>query len=150
VRASALLVLPQEFDLVVVQHGLMVGPSGTYWQQIRTWFANMLQRSRKEQYFGGFRSRIHQASRRFPLWQHVPYTLMESSSVVAIARGRRLARTGTGRLIRENAGVSVRQLAASLGINPSAVSRWERGERVPSGRHAERYALLLEQLGREG
>jgi transcriptional regulator with XRE-family HTH domain len=53
-------------------------------------------------------------------------------------------------MIRENAGISVRQLAANLGLNPSAVSRWERGERVPSGQHAEQYAEVLEQLAREG
>jgi DNA-binding transcriptional regulator YiaG len=74
----------------------------------------------------------------------------ETPLVITIARGRRLARTGTGRMIRENAGVSVRQLARDLQVTAGAVSRWERGERMPTGFHAARYAELLEQLAQEG
>jgi len=75
---------------------------------------------------------------------------MESTSVVAIARGRRLARSGTGRMIRQNADVSLRQLAAELPVTPGTLSRWERGERLPRGPYAARYAEVLELLAKEG
>jgi transcriptional regulator with XRE-family HTH domain len=59
---------------------------------------------------------------------------------------RRLARTGNARTLRESAGLSISEVARELGVSPAAVSRWERGQRVPRGASAERWARLLRQV----
>jgi transcriptional regulator with XRE-family HTH domain len=63
---------------------------------------------------------------------------------------RRLARSGGARVIREGAGFSASEIARELGVSPAAVSRWERGERVPREAAAERWAALLRRLANEG
>jgi transcriptional regulator with XRE-family HTH domain len=59
---------------------------------------------------------------------------------------RHLGRTGGARVIREGAGFSASEIARQLGVSPAAVSRWERGERVPRGEVAEQWAHLLRRL----
>jgi len=59
---------------------------------------------------------------------------------------RRVAREGAARHIREAAGLSASEVARQLGVSPAAVSRWERGERVPRGELAERWAEVLRAL----
>ena len=43
---------------------------------------------------------------------------------------------------RRALGLSQRDLARQLGVDPGTVSRWEKGERRPSGRHA----IMIDQL----
>jgi len=69
--------------------------------------------------------------------------------VQTVAWVRRLARTGTARLIREGAGISASEMARALGVSPAAVSRWERGERAPKSDLAEAWAALLRRLSTE-
>ena len=54
--------------------------------------------------------------------------------------------TRTGRLAeaREYAGLSQSDVARALGINQSAVSRWESGKTRPRGRHAVALRELIE------
>jgi transcriptional regulator with XRE-family HTH domain len=59
---------------------------------------------------------------------------------------RRLARNGGARAIREGAGISASEVARLIGVTPGAVSRWERGTRVPRGKIAEEWAALLRRL----
>ena len=62
-------------------------------------------------------------------------------------RARLLARSGEARRLREEAGLSIRELAAFLGVDPSSVSRWETGEAVPSRRGvAIRLAEALDEM----
>lgn len=67
-------------------------------------------------------------------------------AVEQIAYARRLAKSGGARAIREGAGLSLRDLANELGVYPATISRWERGERVPRGDVAERWARVLKRL----
>ena len=50
----------------------------------------------------------------------------------------------TRRSLRENAELPAYQLAASIGVAPSSIHAWERGDREPTGlqRQAYRKALL--------
>lgn len=48
--------------------------------------------------------------------------------LVRLARANRLVQ-GEGRLLRERAGVSLREMASILRVNPGDLSRWERGMR---------------------
>jgi transcriptional regulator with XRE-family HTH domain len=59
---------------------------------------------------------------------------------------RRLASNGGARAIREGAGVSASEVARLIGVTPGAVSRWERGHRIPRSGDAERWAQLLRRL----
>lgn len=62
-------------------------------------------------------------------------------------RARLLARSGEARRLREEAGLSIREFAAFLGVDPSSVSRWETGEAVPSRRGvAIRLAEALDEM----
>ena len=70
--------------------------------------------------------------------------------VQRLARLREMARQdGVLRDIRERHHLSLMDIARSVGCDPSAVGRWERGERVPRGGSAERYARLIERLDGE-
>lgn len=59
-----------------------------------------------------------------------------------------VATPGAVRAIREAAGLSQVELAAALKVTQTAVSRWERGDRVPRGQAAQDYARLLDRLNR--
>jgi DNA-binding transcriptional regulator YiaG len=72
-----------------------------------------------------------------------------TQDVQTVAWVRRLARTGTARLIREGAGISGSELARELGVSRAAVSRWERGERAPKGDVAQAWAAILRRLSTE-
>jgi DNA-binding XRE family transcriptional regulator len=51
-------------------------------------------------------------------------------------------------MIRAQAGVSLAEMAEPIGVAPSTILRWERGERVPHGAAAVRYGELLDELSR--
>ncbi len=63
-----------------------------------------------------------------------------------VAWVRRIARDGGARRLREATGISVSEVARQIDASPAAVSRWERGERIPRGEHADRWARLLRKL----
>lgn len=64
-----------------------------------------------------------------------------------LARVRRMAATGAARAIRESAHVSLREVAADVGVDVSSLSRWETGVRQPRGSAAIRWLRILEELG---
>lgn len=49
-------------------------------------------------------------------------------------------------MIRAQAGLSLADIATPVGVSPTTILRWERGERSPHGEAALRYADLLDQL----
>lgn len=63
-----------------------------------------------------------------------------------LAEVRRLASTGEARRIREAAHIRATEIARQIGADPSAVSRWESGERMPTGLAAIRYLEVLRSL----
>ncbi len=65
-----------------------------------------------------------------------------------VALARRLARDGTARSVRVQAGLSIYDVARDLRVAPGTISRWETGKRVPRGDVAVRYAELLGELMR--
>ncbi len=56
--------------------------------------------------------------------------------------------TGEARTIREKANLSQAEISLDVGADPSAIGRWERGERLPRGEVALRYLRLLEKVRR--
>jgi transcriptional regulator with XRE-family HTH domain len=59
---------------------------------------------------------------------------------------RRLATSGEAKAIREEAGLSIREVADAIDVSPSGLFRWENGKRTPRGEAAVRYAKFLERL----
>ncbi len=66
--------------------------------------------------------------------------------VLDIARGRRLAASGDGRAVRLAAKITLTELAAQLGVSPSTLLHWERGDSAPRTDVATRYSELIERL----
>ena len=64
----------------------------------------------------------------------------------ALVEARQLAASGAGRMIREAAGLSLAELGRAIDVDPSAVWRWENGERTPTGVYAVRYRDFLVEL----
>ena len=68
---------------------------------------------------------------------------LERLSVVRAA-----CRTGRARQLRQLAGLSQSEVAATVGVAQPTVAMWETGQRVPRGMPALRYAAVLERLDR--
>jgi transcriptional regulator with XRE-family HTH domain len=64
----------------------------------------------------------------------------------ALVAMRRDLASGRARELRERAGLTQRELARLLDVTPATISRWESGDRRPTGTQAENYALLLQAL----
>ena len=69
--------------------------------------------------------------------------------LILIARARQAAQSGEAAAIRRAAGLSLAEVATAIGVTPSAVCKWESGDRLPRSDVARRYAQLLEALDRE-
>ena len=65
-----------------------------------------------------------------------------------LVRVRRLASTGTARHIREEAELSLSEMAKAAKVHTTTVHRWETGSRRPRGEAALRYLRVLEDLTR--
>lgn len=63
-----------------------------------------------------------------------------------LVRVRRLASTGAARAIREDAGLSLAELANAAKVHKTTIFRWETGLRRPRGEAAQRYLAVLEEL----
>jgi len=71
---------------------------------------------------------------------------MPNPELADLLRARRCAADGSGRLLREAAHLSLRDVARAADINLSTLHRWETGERRPHGDAAIRYGRLLADL----
>lgn len=76
-----------------------------------------------------------------------------TDDVVALARVRRLARSGTAKSIRVSAGLSLAELGSAVvtdetpnGVGPVTVYRWEACKRSPHGELAIAYLAALDAL----
>lgn len=69
-----------------------------------------------------------------------------NTRLIRLARVRHLAQTGEARRIRAAAGLSQGEIADFVDVRPSTVSRWETGQRTPTGPAALLWLSLLEDL----
>lgn len=69
-----------------------------------------------------------------------------SRNVQGLAAARALVLSGEARRVRVAASLSLVAVSRTIGADPSAVGRWERGERTPRGPAALRYAQLINRL----
>ena len=66
--------------------------------------------------------------------------------ILQLARVRAMARSGVAREIRENAKLSLSEVATAVGCSASAVHRWETAGRAPTGDLALAYLEVLDRL----
>ena len=59
---------------------------------------------------------------------------------------RELPPPGVRRALREGAGITRAQIAATVGVTKAAVAFWEAGQRNPSREHVQAYLQVLEAL----
>ncbi len=69
-----------------------------------------------------------------------------SRSVEQLIQARVFIASGEARRIREAAGLSLVSVGGAVGADPSAIGRWERGERIPRSTAALKYAQLITRL----
>jgi transcriptional regulator with XRE-family HTH domain len=70
-------------------------------------------------------------------------------TALTLARVRSLATSGKAREIRAASRLSLREVAASVGVSAAAVCRWELGQQAPERKAALRWAALLDALSRQ-
>jgi transcriptional regulator with XRE-family HTH domain len=75
-------------------------------------------------------------------------TTYTQEDLLLLIEAREAARSGRARRVRELAGVTQEALASVVGVDDSAVSRWERGLRAPRGAAAVAYAKTLRALSK--
>ena len=73
-------------------------------------------------------------------------TNLTVEELLLLAEVRHLTSSGQARRIRECAGISQAELGAAIGVTVPAVSKWETGDRSPTGAGAIRYARLLRAI----
>jgi DNA-binding transcriptional regulator YiaG len=71
---------------------------------------------------------------------------VDASDLVRLSRLREQLRSGDAKRIRQAAKVSQSEMDDALGLPPSTVAYWERGNRMPRGERALAYAALLDRL----
>ncbi|MBA2634299.1 MAG: helix-turn-helix transcriptional regulator [Chloroflexi bacterium] len=72
---------------------------------------------------------------------------MTTDELRVVTRVRHLARTGIARVLREEAGVGLVELAGAIGSAPSTLSRWERGLTSPRPKGAIAWSRALDAAG---
>jgi DNA-binding XRE family transcriptional regulator len=75
-----------------------------------------------------------------------PADLPRTHDPVALVRVRRLASSGVAKKRREDAGLSIADIAEAIGVSATTVFRWENSLRRPTGEAALRYGRLLDEL----
>lgn len=71
---------------------------------------------------------------------------MNSHDLLLLAKARRLSESGEGAKARIAADLSLSEVAGAVGVSPSALWRWEHGERSPQGARAVAWARLIDDL----
>jgi hypothetical protein len=77
------------------------------------------------------------------------FILAVMEEITLLIRGRTLGRTGRGRAIREQAGLSLRELARIVQVDAATLSRWERGDVRPRQAGAARWLTACDAIERE-
>ncbi|MEX0991594.1 MAG: helix-turn-helix transcriptional regulator [Actinomycetota bacterium] len=71
---------------------------------------------------------------------------MDTVDPICLARVRQLAASGEAKATRLRSGLSLREVAAGVGVSDTTVLRWEGGTHAPHGEAAVAYLGVLDQL----
>jgi DNA-binding XRE family transcriptional regulator len=78
--------------------------------------------------------------------QTKPAPQPDPPNAVDLVVARRLLSSGVGQRLREQAGLTVRDVARHIDCGHTSVIRWERGEATMTHRHATAYVRLMRDL----
>ena len=84
----------------------------------------------------------------FALRRHPVRMIPTRHDILDLAEAVRLARTGEAKEIRNRCGVSANAMGAASGVSGSAITRWENGDRRPTGQAAVVWVRLLRELAK--
>jgi transcriptional regulator with XRE-family HTH domain len=73
---------------------------------------------------------------------------MTNDDALLLAKTRQMVRERRAQAVRQAAGLSQHEVGQVVGVTAAAVSRWERGNRLPQSVPALRYGRLLESLAK--
>jgi transcriptional regulator with XRE-family HTH domain len=68
------------------------------------------------------------------------------SNLDVLIEVRAAIKSGRAARVRELAGLSQSEVAELVGVTPAAISRWEAGDRRPTGDRAVAYGRVLRQI----
>lgn len=71
---------------------------------------------------------------------------MTQDELQLLIEARAAVNSGRAARIRELAGLSQAEIAELVGVTPAAISRWEAGERRPTGDRAIAYGRALRRI----
>lgn len=69
-----------------------------------------------------------------------------ADDLLALSRLRAMTRAGTAKAVRTAAGLTIAEMSRAADVSERSIYRWERGQSVPHGEAARRYAKLLNHL----
>ncbi len=72
----------------------------------------------------------------------------EVRDITILVEARKAARSGRGRELRRQVGLSQTEMGSFCGVTATAISLWESGKRTPRGAAAYRYGQLIQLLER--
>jgi DNA-binding XRE family transcriptional regulator len=70
------------------------------------------------------------------------------SRIERLSHLRALTTSGQAEAIRKAAHLRRTDVASAVGVDHTTIGRWERGERLPTGEAALKYAALLDRLAK--
>lgn len=71
---------------------------------------------------------------------------MTNEGLLSLVAARRYARTGTGKAIRERAGLSMSAVGRAAGVSGQTIKNWEAGINRPTGVSGALWAQCLDAL----
>jgi transcriptional regulator with XRE-family HTH domain len=75
-------------------------------------------------------------------------TTDQTSDVEVLIEVREACRSGKARQLRLAAGLTQGEIARACGVTDAAVTRWEAGDRRPTGERAVAYGRVLREVAR--
>jgi DNA-binding transcriptional regulator YiaG len=82
---------------------------------------------------------------------HNPGTIapmpLSKADLLDLAEAVRMSRDGTAKALRIDLGIGAAAVGAACGVTASTITRWENGDRRPTGRPAITWVRLIRRLG---
>jgi transcriptional regulator with XRE-family HTH domain len=72
--------------------------------------------------------------------------MRDDSDLSLLIEAREAVASGRAVRLRQDAGLSQREVARAVGVTPGCITRWELGERRPTGAVAVRYGRVLREI----
>jgi DNA-binding transcriptional regulator YiaG len=72
--------------------------------------------------------------------------VLTTDDLLDLQQAREMARSGVAKIVRQGAGLSLREMGEPIEASASTILRWERGERRPTGPKGAAWGRQLQRL----